>query len=202
MRTTSPIRCSGRREAANRATPRYRHAAASSLRGSPQPQVLNVETAATLWKHSTEMTGAVWPPANQPKSPCPTLKVVGAATTFFNAKEEAKRTLEGMAPGEGSSGVTGIGGKVLGSTSYVVDSVAGNTIGRAAKLAQDRLLGGVPMEAVEGSYQDTLEKGAASDTLAVAEEAELQQEETELDVRIGSVLSEGLPVPDAEIQSS
>ena len=174
----------------------------SIYESEPTDQVLDKDKSADLWRHSCAVTGASWPAANQPKSPCPTLKVVGAVTQAMNAKEEAKRTLEGMAPGEGSSGVTGIGGKVLGSTSYVVDSVAGNTIGRAAKLAQDRLLGGVPTEAVEGSYQDTLEKGAASDTLAVAEEAELQQEETELDVRIGSVLSEGLPVPDAEIQSS
>jgi len=113
-------------------------------------KVLNVETAATLWKHSTEMTGAVWPPANQPKSPCPTLKVVGAATTFFNAKEEAKR----MVPMEGNVAV-GVAGRVAGTAGTVADVVVGGTLGKAVKLAQKSLLGEVPDEAVSGSFQET-----------------------------------------------
>ena len=38
-------------------------------------KVLDVELAATLFKHSTMLTGAEWPKANQVVSPCPTLKV-------------------------------------------------------------------------------------------------------------------------------
>ena len=44
-------------------------------------KVLNQDTAADLFKFSTLVTGADWPPANQPKSPCPTLKVIGAITS-------------------------------------------------------------------------------------------------------------------------
>jgi len=113
-------------------------------------KVLNVETAATLWKHSTEMTGAVWPPVNQPKSPCPTLKVVGAATTFFNAKEEAKR----MVPMDPPPPV-GVAGRVAGTAGTVADVVVGGTLGKAVKLAQKSLLGEVPDEAVSGSFQET-----------------------------------------------
>lgn len=38
-------------------------------------QVLNRDLAADLWKYSSIATAAKWPLANQPKSPCPTLKV-------------------------------------------------------------------------------------------------------------------------------
>ena len=72
--------------------------------------------AQDLWKYSTLVTGAEWPLAYQPKSPCPTLKVVGAVTTFMNAKEEAKR----MKPGPGVVG---------GAASHVADAVLGSTVG-------------------------------------------------------------------------
>jgi hypothetical protein len=38
-------------------------------------KVLNKEKQQELFKYSSIVTGAEWPPANQPKSPCPTLKV-------------------------------------------------------------------------------------------------------------------------------
>jgi len=117
------------------------------------------ELSQELWKHSSRVTGASWPPANQPKSPCPTLVVVGAVTKAMNAKEEAKRTLEGVKPADGGTASI-LGSKVLGGTGYLVDTVAGNTLGRVAKLAQDKLLGNVPVEAVEGTFQETKEKGA------------------------------------------
>ena len=50
------------------------------------------------------MTGAKWPPANQPKSPCPTLVVVGSITKMMNAKQEAKRFTP--APGNVAVGAT------------------------------------------------------------------------------------------------
>ena len=53
--------------------------------------MLNPQTANDLFKYSTLITGASWPLANQPKSPCPTLKVIGAVTQMAYAKEEAKR---------------------------------------------------------------------------------------------------------------
>eukprot|EP00747_Dinoflagellata_sp_TGD_P125335 gnl/TRDRNA2_/TRDRNA2_174142_c1_seq1.p1 gnl/TRDRNA2_/TRDRNA2_174142_c1~~gnl/TRDRNA2_/TRDRNA2_174142_c1_seq1.p1 ORF type:complete len:731 (+),score=146.84 gnl/TRDRNA2_/TRDRNA2_174142_c1_seq1:31-2223(+) len=54
-------------------------------------KVLNKETMLNLWRHSTDITGASWPAAYQPKSPCPTLKVVGAATSVLGVMEEAAR---------------------------------------------------------------------------------------------------------------
>ena len=113
-------------------------------------KVLNVDTAATLWKYSTEITGAAWPPANQPKSPCPTLKVVGAVTAFVNAKEEAKR----MTPMEGNV-AAGVAGRVAGTAGTVADVVVGGTLGTVVKAAQSALLGEVPDEAKEGSFQST-----------------------------------------------
>lgn len=54
-------------------------------------KVLNTEKAQRLFKYSTEITGAKWPDANQPKSPCPTLVVVGLATSLLERREEAQR---------------------------------------------------------------------------------------------------------------
>lgn len=46
-------------------------------------KVLNKEKQQELFKYSSIVTGAQWPPANQPKSPCPTLKV-GYEPAGFN----------------------------------------------------------------------------------------------------------------------
>mmetsp|Transcript_128504 Transcript_128504/g.399872 ORF Transcript_128504/g.399872 Transcript_128504/m.399872 type:complete len:755 (-) Transcript_128504:260-2524(-) len=54
-------------------------------------KVLNKDTTMKLWQCTNEVTGAQWPPAYQPKSPCPTLKVVGAATSFLGVLEERAR---------------------------------------------------------------------------------------------------------------
>mmetsp|Transcript_31128 Transcript_31128/g.54705 ORF Transcript_31128/g.54705 Transcript_31128/m.54705 type:complete len:744 (-) Transcript_31128:239-2470(-) len=54
-------------------------------------KVLNRDLSMKLWKLSNEVTGAVWPLAYQPKSPCPTLKVVGAATGILNGMEDRAR---------------------------------------------------------------------------------------------------------------
>mmetsp|Transcript_128497 Transcript_128497/g.399838 ORF Transcript_128497/g.399838 Transcript_128497/m.399838 type:complete len:644 (-) Transcript_128497:339-2270(-) len=54
-------------------------------------KVLNKDMMMKLWQCSTEITGAEWPEAYQPKSPCPTLKVVGAATSFLGILEEQAR---------------------------------------------------------------------------------------------------------------
>ena len=47
--------------------------------------------------------------------------------------------------------------KIIGGTASVVDAVVSNTIGRAGKLAQDKLLGGMVDEALEGSFQETVD---------------------------------------------
>jgi len=154
----------------------------------PTDKVLDKGVAQELWKCSSQLTGASWPPANQPKSPCPTLVVVGAVTKAMNAKEEAKR----MKPGVGV---------VAGSAGYVVDAVAGNTVGLVAKTLQDSLLGGLPVDAKEGSFQETAEdkkkkslrqligrkKGGEPDSTPAVSENELLE-------KLDTVLDGGMPV--------
>ena len=170
--------------------------------------------AQDLWKYSTLVTGAEWPLAYQPKSPCPTLKVVGAVTKVMNAKEEAKR----MKPGPGVVG---------GAAGHVADAVLGHTIGFAAKKAQDLLLGELPEEAVEGSFQTTKSKKAkggrkgfrrllfwrrGKEAEAAVEEVEVEVEEVAaaaprilsvdeqaaLEARLDEVLDGGFAVPSAK----
>ena len=117
-------------------------------------KVLNVETAADLWKYSTQVTGAKWPPANQPKSPCPTLVVVGSITQMMNAKQEAKRFTP--APGNVAMGAAGT---IAGVAGTVVDTAVGGTLGAGLKFAQSRLLGDLPEEAKQGSFQEELPSG-------------------------------------------
>mmetsp|Transcript_69628 Transcript_69628/g.217382 ORF Transcript_69628/g.217382 Transcript_69628/m.217382 type:complete len:513 (+) Transcript_69628:1-1539(+) len=54
-------------------------------------KVVNKDMMMKLWQYTNEVTGAEWPPAYQPKSPCPTLTVVGAATSLLGRLEEQAR---------------------------------------------------------------------------------------------------------------
>jgi hypothetical protein len=51
------------------------------------PDLVDTELSQQLWKLSTELTGAAWQPAYQPKSPCPTLVVIGAITKVIRRSE-------------------------------------------------------------------------------------------------------------------
>ena len=75
-------------------------------------KVCDVEKSAMLWKYTTQITGAEWPAAYQPKSPCPTLTVVAAATSLLNRKEELERMKPkaGMVASSGSAGMPSGGG--------------------------------------------------------------------------------------------
>lgn len=53
-------------------------------------RVRDPETATLLWKYATQITKAEWPLAKSPKSPCPTLVVIGAVTALLD-KVEAKK---------------------------------------------------------------------------------------------------------------
>ena len=44
-----------------------------------------------MFDYATEITGAEWPSAAQPKSPCPTLRVIGAVTELVNKKVRGNR---------------------------------------------------------------------------------------------------------------
>jgi len=119
----------------------------------PLEEVKDYELAQTLWSYSTHVTKASWPPAYVPKSPCPTLVVIGAVTKWNNAKQDAKRSLEGLErDGGGKLRVKTIGG----AAGYAIDAVAGNTIGRVGKIAQEKLLGKMVDEALQGSFQETV----------------------------------------------
>ena len=54
-------------------------------------KVMDMEKCADLWRLSSDVTGAEWPLAYQPKSPCPTLSVISTVTKVLNAREERKR---------------------------------------------------------------------------------------------------------------
>eukprot|EP00930_Biecheleria_cincta_P030706 TRINITY_DN2127_c0_g1_i1.p1 TRINITY_DN2127_c0_g1~~TRINITY_DN2127_c0_g1_i1.p1 ORF type:complete len:721 (-),score=141.79 TRINITY_DN2127_c0_g1_i1:154-2316(-) len=64
-------------------------------------KVLNKELMMKLWQYSNEVTGAEWPEAYQPRSPCPTLKVIGAATSLLGMLEERAR-MEASRQGAGA----------------------------------------------------------------------------------------------------
>ena len=112
-------------------------------------KVRNAQTAFDLFKYSTIATSADWPDANVAKSPCPTLKVVGAVTGMMNAKEEAKR----MKPAAGMVAGSGITVKAAARAAKTADSLLDKTLGRVVRGAQSALLGKIPDTAVEGSYQ-------------------------------------------------
>ena len=103
-------------------------------------KVLDKEKSQDLFKLTSKVVDAKWPALGQPKSPCPTLKVVGAVTDFVNAKEEAKR----MKPQPGMVG----GFTKTGAT--VADKFVGATVGNVAKRAQRAFLGDLPEEATKG----------------------------------------------------
>jgi len=54
-------------------------------------KVLDTDKARQLFDYATYITGAEWPSAKQPISPCPTLRFIGAVTNMLNAKEELER---------------------------------------------------------------------------------------------------------------
>mmetsp|Transcript_19361 Transcript_19361/g.59619 ORF Transcript_19361/g.59619 Transcript_19361/m.59619 type:complete len:567 (+) Transcript_19361:187-1887(+) len=111
-------------------------------------KVLNQDTAADLFKFSTLVTGADWPPANQPKSPCPTLKVIGAITSYQNKKEELKRM-------KASPGMVAGKGIVISAGAAKVVDAGSNALLLPLRLAQRLLLGKLPETATSGSFQDT-----------------------------------------------
>jgi len=53
-------------------------------------KVRDIEKARQLFEYSTKITGAEWPLAKAPKSPCPTLKVISFVTSILDKQEEKK----------------------------------------------------------------------------------------------------------------
>ena len=73
-------------------------------------KVLNKDLVQKLWENTNEVTGAQWPKAYQAKSPCPTLKVVGAATSLLGILEERARM----------KATQGAGGKIVANKTLPV----------------------------------------------------------------------------------
>lgn len=118
-------------------------------------KVNNVELGIDLFRTSTEITGAEWPFGTQITSPCPTLKVIGAISKAMIAREELKRMEE--RPGFNPDG-TPIAVKSTKKAVIVADKVVGgvlkNTLGRVGRFASRRILGKIPDEAIQGSFQE------------------------------------------------
>lgn len=70
-------------------------------------KVLDQEKADLMFKYSTAITGAVWPAAKAPVSPCPTLLVIKAVTGLLDAKEEQERLKQQNNGGNAGAGEGG-----------------------------------------------------------------------------------------------
>jgi len=118
-------------------------------------KVNDIERGLRLFNLSTKIIGAEWPFVKQVTSPCPTLNVIGAISKAMIAKEELKRMEE--RPGFNADG-TPIRNSKAKRAARVADKVVGgvlkNTVGRVGRFASRRILGRVPQEAIEGSYQE------------------------------------------------
>ena len=126
-------------------------------------KVKDLETTFNLFKYASEVSGAEWPEANVAKSPCPTLKVVGAVTAAINAKEEAKR----MKPEPGMVGGQSIAIAARAKAAKAADTASTPLVG-LVKTVQDKFLGDLPVEATSGSFQVEKKDGAVE----LLEEAE------------------------------
>ena len=129
------------------------------------------------------MTGAEWPPANQPKSPCPTLKVIGAITAYQNKKEELKRMKQGP-------GMVAGKGIVISAAAKTVDA-GGSILLLPLRVLQRVLLGKLPEKATSGSFQETKVKRRGGlltfwrrQPEIVEEEAVVAEVEDELDPEV------------------
>lgn len=117
-------------------------------------KVNNIELGIDLFRYSTKITGANWPDTSTPRSPCPTLNVVGAISKSMIEKEELKRMVErpGLNP-DGTPITVAKSVKVKAVAQKVVGGVVKRTVGRVASFLGRRLLGRVPEAALEGSFQ-------------------------------------------------
>lgn len=130
-------------------------------------KVNNIDLGVDLFKLSTEITGAEWPFTKQIRSPCPTLNVIGAISKAMIAKEELKRMTD--RPGLNVDGTPKVSKRkrVARVADKVVTGVARNTLGRVAQFASRRILGKIPEEAIEGSYQE--EKPEKKESLPIVD---------------------------------
>jgi len=152
-------------------------------------KVNDIELGIELFRCSTEITGAKWPEVNQIRSPCPTLNVIGTISKAMITREEMKRMAE--RPGFNADG-TPIKLKTSKKVALVADKVVGgilgNTLGRVGKFASRRILGKIPENAIQGSFQEEkpLEtvSDVSSETVALVETEEILPAVSNADMQI------------------
>lgn len=137
-------------------------------------KVNNLELGVDLFRTSTEITGAEWPCVTQVRSPCPTLNVIGAISKSMIEKEELKRMEE--RPGfyeDGRPMKITKRRKVQRAAEKVVGGLFRRTVGRTARFLSRRVLGKIPEEAIEGSYQTYVEEIVTENVLEETSEKEV-----------------------------
>ena len=63
----------------------------SIFENDPSDKVLDSDKQKMLWEYSSKVTEAEWMTTKQPKSPCPTLRVIAAVTAVLDGMEDATR---------------------------------------------------------------------------------------------------------------
>lgn len=138
-------------------------------------KVLDIDTQMKLFEYATDITDAEWPEIKAITSPCPTLKVIGAVTKGMVKREELKRMREMGRPGivETQPVKPSRRKRVAMATDRVVSGVLSNTVGRVARFAGKRVLGQIPDEAVNGSFDAKAQESKSTDD-EVSSENDLQ----------------------------
>lgn len=122
-------------------------------------KVNNLELGVDLFRTSNDITGSEWPCVSQVRSPCPTLNVIGAISKSMIDREELKRMEE--RPGfykDGRPIKITKRKKVQRAAEKVVGGVFRRTVGRTSRFLSRRLLGKIPEEAIQGSFQTYVEE--------------------------------------------
>jgi len=159
-------------------------------------KVTDLDLQMKLFKTSTEICGAKWPDFKQVTSPCPTLQVVGTISKAMVAKEELKRMQD--RPGfnvDGTAIRVSKRKKVALVADKVTSGVLRNTVGRLARFASRRVLGKIPEQALQGSFQEektrSTVKNSFSGTPVTGEpEAKRIEKYTASTVESGSLIGE------------
>ncbi|CAJ1335235.1 unnamed protein product [Effrenium voratum] len=137
-------------------------------------KVLNKDLMQKLWESTNEITKAEWPLAYQPKSPCPTLKVVTAATSILGILEEQAR-MKATEEGEKIVANRTLPKEVRRSELEKMLSKLDRTPADPEAFARDMALtsGAVPEEVGEVDVEKTVASLRGTDGVAVVDASEL-----------------------------
>ena len=143
-----------------------------------QQKAFDIDAAFKLFDLCNDITKTEWPAIKQITSPCPTLKVIGAITKGKVKREELKRMQQGRPgisePVEETKKRLSKRQRVAAIADRVVRTVVGQTVGRVARFAGKRVLGRVPEQALQGSYDTT----RGGDDVAVVTDEDIEEIQT------------------------